>query len=330
MTDSQPTSDFKPGLAPTYSLVVPVYNSTESLVELCDRVAKTFTETLRESFEIILIDDASPNPETWTTMEAIATENPHVRVFQLMRNAGQHNATMCGLKQARGSYIITMDDDLQHYPEEIPVLVEALRSRPDCDAIMGVPERRHHSAFRNLGSFLANKLVGLAMSKPKGVTFSSFRIITRELKDALVEYRGHMITLGSLMCLCTQRLGSVQVKQAPRKHGRSGYSLAKLFNLALSNVFNFSALPLQVLSVFGLVLAVLAALYALLIVYQRLTGQIGQAGFATLAVLISFFSGAILMSIGVLGQYLIRVLRATTVQRQFTIRRRVEREDPSR
>jgi dolichol-phosphate mannosyltransferase/undecaprenyl-phosphate 4-deoxy-4-formamido-L-arabinose transferase len=139
-----------------------------------------------------------------------------------------------------------------------------------------------------------------------------------------------MITLGSLMCLCTQRIGSVQVKHAPRKHGRSGYSLAKLINLALSNVFNFSALPLQVLSVFGLVLAVLAALYALLIVYQRLTGQIGQAGFATLAVLISFFSGAILMSIGVLGQYLIRVLRATTVQRQFTIRRRVEREDPSR
>lgn len=329
MSDPLPATQSAPKPHPTYSVVVPVYNSTESLVELCHRVATTFTETLRESFEIILIDDASPNPETWTTMEAIATENPRVRVFQLMRNAGQHNATMCGLKQARGSYIITMDDDLQHYPEEIPVLVEALRSRPDCDAIMGVPERRHHSAFRNLGSFLANKLVGLAMSKPEGVTLSSFHIMTRELKDALIEYRGHMITLGSLMLLCTQRIASVQVKHAPRKHGRSGYSLAKLFNLALSNVFNFSALPLQVLSVFGLALSIVAVLYALFIVYQRLTGQITQAGFATLAVLISFFSGAILMSIGVLGQYLIRVLRATTVQRQFTIRRCRKQEDSS-
>ena len=134
-----------------YSIVIPVYNSTDSLVELHKRISKVFEETIRKSFEIIMVDDASPNEKTWTVLEQLQQQDQRVHVFQLMKNVGQHNAIMCGLNNASGDYIITMDDDLQHPPEEIPKLIDAIESS-SYDAVFAVPNIRKHKSYRNIGS----------------------------------------------------------------------------------------------------------------------------------------------------------------------------------
>jgi glycosyltransferase involved in cell wall biosynthesis len=306
-----------------FSVVVPVYNSTESLVELCQRLTTVFEETLHETFEIILVDDASPNPDTWETMERIQRHDSHVRVFQLMRNYGQHNATMCGLTQAKGLYVLTMDDDLQHPPEEIPKLVEAFGDGVLWDAVLAVPASREDSFsfHRSAGSWLFNKLMTTTIHKPPGLRFSSFRIMTRALIEALIQFRGYTITINSLICMNTQRVRNATLRVEPRKYGESGYSFYNLAALALNHVFNFSAVPLKVMSVVGGMISLLAMIYALLVVYWRITGKIGAAGFATIAVLLSFYSGVILLAIGIMGQYIMRILRTTTMGTQFTVRR---------
>ncbi|HEO70781.1 MAG TPA: glycosyltransferase, partial [Candidatus Hydrogenedentes bacterium] len=244
------------------SVVIPVYNSARSLPELHERLVCVFENNLERSFEIIFVDDASPNDETWPAIEALQEQDPRVRAFQLMRNAGQHNATMCGLRQARGRHIVMMDDDLQHPPEEIPKLFDCLAAHPRWDAVLAIPAHREHTGARNLGSLFFNALVGMAIPRPPGVILASFRLITRELCDALVSYRGRIITIGSLICLNTRGVGNVEVAHARREHGKSGYSARKLLGLAVSNVFNFSALPLQLISVFGFLFAGISAVFA--------------------------------------------------------------------
>ena len=305
-----------------YSVVVPVYNSTDSLIELCRRLVGVFEETIKESFEIILVDDASPNPDTWKVMEQLHSKDARIHIIQLMRNFGQQNAVMCGLRYSTGNFIITMDDDLQHPPEEIPKLIEAMGRQPRYDAVLAVPEHRKHATYRNMGSFLLNKLLGLAIKKPKHITLSSFRIIAKNLKDALLEYTGHIVTTGALICQTTQKIANVEIQHNPRRFGKSNYSVSKLGALALANIFNFSDFPLKLISLIGFLTSFFSILYAFGIIYRKLTGSLIQAGFSTIVVLISFFSGLILFSFGVLGQYVIRIMRSVTGGTQFVVRKK--------
>jgi len=303
-----------------YSVVVPVYNSAESLVELCQRLKKVFEETLHASYEIILVDDASPNPKTWPVMEEIQRSDPRVSIFQLMRNAGQHNATMCGLRHAAGRYAITMDDDLQHPPEEIPRLLAAMKEF-NSDAVFAVPLNREHGTYRNVGSYLLNKLLGFTIDKPSHITLSSFRIMTNELRSAVIKYEGHIVTISALICQSTRNIANIRVQHDRRKSGKSNYSLPKLIKLAIANVFNFSAAPLQLMSVVGVAAFLFSLCYACWIVYRKLTGVLTQPGFSTLVVLLSFYSGLILLSISILGQYILRILKVTTFGWQYNERR---------
>ena len=303
----------------TYSIVIPVYNSTQSVIELCDRLVAVF-EHLRETFEIILVDDTSPNEETWPALVSLSNRDSRIRSIQLMMNSGQHNATICGLRATRGQFILMMDDDLQHRPEEIPKLIAKMQEAPGFDAVMGLPKLKAHNSFRNKGSLWVNRVLGLALDKPKDITLTSFRLINRELCDAILTYRGHIITLGSLICMYTRNIANVEIEHAERKYDKSGYSLVKLVGLALSNIFNFSSLPLVAISWIGFFLSILAIIYAGYILYLKLTGQIGQAGFSTIAILVSLYSGIILFSVGILGQYILRILRTTTSHQQYVVR----------
>lgn len=313
-----------PNSVTDYSVVIPVYNSTQSLVELCSRLVAVFEE-MQATFEIIMVDDASPNPRVWPVLASLDQSDARIHSIQLMMNAGQHNATICGLQAARGRYIVMMDDDLQHQPEDLPKMIAKLAEAPGYDAVLGKPAIRSHSSLRNKGSLLVNHMLGLTLNKPKGVVLTSYRLINRELCDAILTYRGHIVTLGSMICTFTQNITNVEVEHAPRKYDKSGYSLAKLISLALSNIFNFSAMPLVIISWFGFFLSLLAVFYSGYIMYLKLSGRIGQAGFSTIVILVSLYSGIILFSMGILGQYILRILRTTTSQRQYVIRRGGER-----
>jgi len=303
-----------------YSVVIPVYNSTESVVELCGRLVRVFEDTVKESFEIILVDDGSPNPETWRTLEQLHEKDGRVKIIQLMKNFGQQNAIMCGLKHSSGDFIIMMDDDLQHPPEEIPKLIEALRHQLQYDAILAVPQYRKHATYRNIGSFVLNKFLGFAIKKPKHITLSSFRLITKDLKEAILGYNGHIVTIGSLICQTTRNIANVEVRHDPRRFGKSNYSPSKLLKLAVANIFNFSSFPLKFISAIGFLTSIFSLIFALVIILRKLSGMPVQAGFSTIVVLISFYSGLILFSFGILGQYIIRIMRSVTGGTQYTVR----------
>lgn len=306
-----------------YSIVIPVYNSSDSLIELHRRIKQVFEETIKESFEIILVDDASLNPDTWKTLEQLHEKDGRVKIIQLMKNFGQQSAIMCGLKYSCGGFIITMDDDLQNPPEEVPRLIEAIGRRPvRYDAVLAVPQHRRHATYRNVSSFIINRILGLAIKKPKNITLSSFRIITKDLKDAMLSYTGHIVTTGALICQTTQNIANVEVRHEPRRFGKSNYSVSKLLAFALANIFNFSDLPLKLISIVGFLSSLFSILYAFWIIYRKLSGSPIQAGFPTIVVLISFFSGLILFSFGVLGQYVIRIMRSVTGGVQFVVRKK--------
>lgn len=143
-------------MKPVYSIVVPVFNSAATLPELYQRIVFVM-ESLNEDFELIFIEDCGSD-NSWQVLKNIALQDTRVTAMQLLKNVGQGSATLAGLAQAKGSFIITLDDDLQHPPEELSILIGALRSNDNLDVVIGVPKVKHHHFVRRLGSSFINKL----------------------------------------------------------------------------------------------------------------------------------------------------------------------------
>ena len=139
-----------------YSVVVPVYNSEHTLGELYTRLEKVFRETLKEDFELILVDDGSKD-RSYEIMKELREKDHRVRIIQMARNFGQHPALLCGFAHVRGEFVVTMDDDLQHQPEELPKMVRTMQERPDVDVIIASYEGRKHGPIRKLGT----KFIGM-------------------------------------------------------------------------------------------------------------------------------------------------------------------------
>ena len=215
------------------------------------------------------MDDASPD-NSWDVMRELQAKFPdHLVVSQLMRNFGQHNAVMCGLRHACGKYVITMDDDLQHPPEELPKLLFTI-AKTNADLIYGVPDQRQHSSWRNIGSLVVTafyRVVFQVRLQP-----SAFRILRRELVDAILTYSLNYTHIDGLLAWNTQRIGEVHVQHHPRAAGRSGYSVRKLLLLAFNLFTNFSLIPLQIVSVAGLLAAAGGFLAALFYFMRYLLG----------------------------------------------------------
>lgn len=301
------------------SIVIPVYNAENSVEELYSRIVTVFEKDIKKKFEIIFVDDASQD-SSWEKLKELNKQDKRVKIIRLLSNYGQHNATSCGMKYTAGDYIITMDDDLQHIPEEIPGLLEYFLSNPENDVLMTVPQKRKHSLIRNIGSYLTNIIISISIKKPLKLRVSSFRIMSRIVKDAILNYKGKNVTISSIICYSTKRVGNYEVKHGERQYGRTNYSLIRLIKLSLSNAFNFSALPLKFISIIGFLVSFFAAIYVIYILYRKLTGGIHQPGFSSITILISFFSGTILFSIGVLGEYIIRILNNLNYEKNYLVR----------
>jgi polyisoprenyl-phosphate glycosyltransferase len=303
--------------APRCSVVVPCYRSEKTVPLLLERLKAAFAG-LGISYEVVFVDDDSPDG-VGTILDALRAQDPeHVGVVHLLRNAGQHAAIMAGLRRVRGQIVITMDDDLQHPPEEIPRLVEALR--PGVDVVYGGADHRRHAAWRNVGSALVRALMVATIGKPRRLVLSSFRLMRREVADALTHARSPYLFLDAEIFRVTTRAVHVEVEHHRRADGRSTYTLGALLRLATNLLFNHSALPLRLISVLGISAAVLALVFGSTIIAKRVLGIPQQLGWPSLAVLITFFGGATLFSLGMIGEYLIRIIHQTAHRPQFHVR----------
>jgi dolichol-phosphate mannosyltransferase/undecaprenyl-phosphate 4-deoxy-4-formamido-L-arabinose transferase len=301
------------------SIVIPVYNSPV-LEELAGRIDAVFRELPEDDYELILVDDGSPVPETWRTLERLARERPRVRAIQLSRNFGQQAATLCGLKEARGEVVITLDDDLQHLPEDIPRLLE-LRGR---DIVIGQLGEKHHSWARRAASRVKGYFDHLLIGKPREIQLSSYRLLGRTVVDGVLAIRTPNPFLPAMMFHVSKDIAAVAVRHASRRQGRSGYSLRKLLRVFSNLVFNNSSLLLRLVGEVGIVLSFLSFLAAGAVVYRKLVHAIALQGWASLFTALLFIGGLLLFGLGVVGEYLVRIIESSEAKPTYFVRRRVE------
>lgn len=288
---------------PSISVVVPVYNSEQTLAPLVERLTAVLNP-LCSRVEIVLVNDGSRDG-SWRAIEALAAKAPQVRGLDLMRNFGQHNALLAGIRAAEGEIVITLDDDLQNPPEEIPKLLEKLQ--PGVDVVYGCPEKAQHGFFRNLASGMTKLVLQEGMGAEIARKVSTYRAFRSVLRSAFSDYRSPFLSIDVLLSWSTSRFAAVDVKHEARTAGTSQYTLRKLVLHALNMMTGFTTWPLRLASIvgFGLTFIGIVLIGYVLIRYFVNGGSV--PGFPFLAATICFFSGAQLAALGVIGEYLSRV-----------------------
>jgi undecaprenyl-phosphate 4-deoxy-4-formamido-L-arabinose transferase len=304
------------------SVVVPVYNSRDSLPQLCARL-EPILKRIAHRYELILVNDGSRDG-SWEVVRALTERHPWIRGFDLMRNFGQHNALLCGLREAQHDVIVTMDDDLQHPPEEIPVLVAKIAE--GFDVVYGTPLSHPHSLGRNLASRLTKFALQSAMGAETAGQVSAFRILRSNVCSAFTKYQNTFVSIDVLLTWGTQRFAAVSVRHDPRVTGVSQYTFAKLARHALNMVTGYSTLPLQLASLIGFAFTIfgVGVLFYVLGHYLLVGG--GIPGFPFLASIIAIFSGAQLFALGIIGEYLARIHTRTMDRPSYVVRQTAEGE----
>jgi undecaprenyl-phosphate 4-deoxy-4-formamido-L-arabinose transferase len=298
----------------TVSVVVPVYRSRETLRELHRRIVAALAG---HAFEIIFVDDGSSD-ECWTLIEELARADPRVRGLRLSRNYGQHNALLCGIRAAGYELIVTIDDDLQNPPEEIPRLLAKLRE--GYDVVYGAADQPQHGLLRGAAASITKLVLAGAIGSSTARRVSAFRLFRAYVREAFRDYAAPFVSVDALLTWGTTRFSYVQVAHQARTSGASNYTLRKLVTHALTMVTGFTTLPLQLASVLGFAFALfgLAVLAYVLIVYLIHGGSV--PGFPFLASMIAIFAGVQLFALGIIGEYLARMHQRSMARPPYLVR----------
>jgi len=289
--------------APSISVVVPVYNSAATLGELVSRLEQVLSG-VTPRFELLLVNDGSADG-SWAALQELAQSHPSVRAINLMRNYGQHNALLCGIRAAHCDLVVTLDDDLQNPPDEIPKLLEKLAE--GYDVVYGTPDERQHGLWRNLASVVTKWVLQGTMGAQVARKVSAFRVFRRPMREAFASYSAPSVCIDVLLTWGTSRFAAIPVRHEARRVGESGYSFRRLVRHALTMMTGFSTLPLQLASALGFVFTLfgVAILVFVLASYWIHGGSV--PGFPFLASIIVIFAGAQLFALGIMGEYLARM-----------------------
>ena len=311
------------GSAPQVSVVVPVYRASKVLYKLSAEVAHTF-EALGYSYELVLVEDCGGD-NSWDIIRELASTNPAVRGIRLQRNFGQHNALLCGIRTARAPVVVTIDDDLQNPPSEIPRLLAKLDE--GFDVVYGSPERETHGFLRDGASKLTKLVLQGAMGATTASRVSAFRAFRANLRQAFTEYSSPMVNIDVLLTWGTTSFSFVTVRQDARKEGLSGYTLGKLVNHAFNMITGFSIVPLHLASLLGFFFSFLGLLSLAYVLVRYLITDVAVPGFAFIASMVAIFSGVQLFAIGIIGEYVGRVHLRTMNRPAYLVDATAEQDD---
>ena len=285
------------------SLVVPVYRSEAILPDLVQRLSQTLP-SLASEYELILVNDSSPD-HSWDVISDLARQYSWISPFNLMRNYGQHNALLCGIRASRYDIIVTMDDDLQHPPEEIPKLLEKLAG--GYDVVYGTPEQEQHGFGRDFASWITKLALQNVMGSEIARQVGAFRAFRAQVAKAFAHYDGAFVSIDVLLTWGTNRFASIPVKHRPRAQGTSGYTFRKLLTHAMNMMTGFSTMPLQMASVIGFFFTLFGVAILFFVLARYFAYGDSVPGFPFLASIVAIFSGAQLFALGIIGEYLARM-----------------------
>jgi glycosyltransferase involved in cell wall biosynthesis len=285
------------------SIVVPVYNGADTITDLVEAVAQ---QPFGMALEVVLVNDASKDDSQAVCERLVCESAIPVTLITHARNFGEHNTVMTGLREARGDYIVTMDDDLQNPPGEILKLLDKLRAEK-LDIVYAHFAKKKHARWRNLGSKSANIIAEWLTEKPRGLYMSTFRCMSRFLVNEILNYSGPYPFIDGLVFQRTDRIGSVEVTHLANKTGRRNYTLRKLVRLWLTILINFSTKPLQISISLGLAMAAIGVLGAIYVIIDYFVEPSVSGGWPSLVVLMLVFTGTQLIILGLMGEYIGRM-----------------------
>lgn len=303
-------------MSESISIVIPVYNGAATVGAVVARVLQVLSG-LQCRTEIILVNDGSRD-DSWPTIRALAQTHPEVAGVDLTRNYGQHNALLCGIRLAMHEVIVTLDDDLQQPPEEIPTLLAKLDE--GFDVVYGTPQQERHGLARNISSRLTKAAFSAAMGAEMASKVSAFRAFRAALKPAFAEQQNPLLNIDVLLSWATTQIAAVPVSREPRRAGTSNYRFRSLVRHAMNMMTGFSVLPLQVATIIGFLFTVFGLMVLAYVLGRYLISGAIVPGFAFLASIIAIFSGAQLFALGIIGEYLGRMHMRTMNRPPYLVR----------
>lgn len=300
------------------SVVVPVYNSQNTIEEVVERIAATLNDLDDIEYEIILVNDASID-NSLEVCKSICHRHKKVKLITFPKNFGQHNALLAGFKHTTGEYAAAIDDDLEKPPEELKKLVETLEAG-DFDVVYGVYGLLKRSYFRKFGTYANDAMATHLIHKPKGVKTSSFFIAKRFILNEILKYDNAFPYIHGLVFRATQNVGNVEICHSIRENRESNYTLGKLLYLWFNGFTNYSVKPLRLSGLLGFIFSLSSFVYILFIILERIFNTQRQLGWTSLMAVIVFFGGVQLISIGLLGEYIGRIFLCMNKTPQYVIK----------
>ena len=301
------------------SIVIPVYNS-EGVVGRTIDATNEAMRTAGVDYEIILVNDGSPDA-SWSIIRQAAESDERVTAIDLLRNYGQHTALLCGLRIATGDYVATIDDDMQNPPGEIIALLN--KAMDGHDAVFGRFRVKQHAGYRRAGSRLIGMVNDRVFNKPKDLVLSNYRLLRRDVVDRMCAYRSTFPYIPGLAIMFATSPANEWVEHHPRPVGKSNYNLIRILSLVARILFNYSSYPLRLVTTLGMIVTVISFALGTFYLTRALITEISVPGWTTIVVLLSFFNGVSLLIMGMLGEYMVRLIRHTSAAEPYYVRERV-------
>jgi glycosyltransferase involved in cell wall biosynthesis len=301
---------------PALSFVIPVYNGADTIGPLVQAIEQLAVDG---GHEVILVNDGSADGTSAVCRDLVRTARIPITFVDHSRNFGEHNAVLTGWRHARGAHLVNLDDDGQNPPAEAVRLWQHAKAT-GLDVVFGQYEVKQHSSWRNAGSWFTNRMTDWAIDKPRGLYLSSFRCVSAFAARQVMGYAGPYPYLDGLLLQVTQRIGSIEVRHEQRQAGASGYTLKRLVRLWISAWLNFSVLPLRAATVTGLVTAVAGLGAFVVVIWLWLLNRGPQYGWGWIMATVLVFSGAQLVMLGIIGEYIGRMFLTVNQRPQAVVR----------
>ncbi len=305
-----------------FSYVIPCYRSEKTIQAVVDEIKETMRTRPELSYEIILVNDGSPD-HIWDVIKQMNSEDKHIVGINLSKNFGQHCALMAGYHQAKGEYIVSLDDDGQTPANEVFSLIDKLDE--GYDVVYATYPEYHQSAFRKWGSDFAKKMTDYMLDVkedfPKG---SSYFVMRKFIRDEVIRYEFPYPYVGGLVLRATRNIAMIPVQHRARIQGKSGYSLKALISLWMNGFTAFSVKPLELGAIIGALFAIIGFVIALIVIIRKIMHPEIQAGWSSTIAAMMFIGGAVMMMLGMIGEYIGRIYICLNKSPQFVIKSTTE------